>query len=94
MRKTLFSLVFILVWICVPSSAQDTDLKTLIETGKYTEAETTAKKILTKTPDAGQVRHQLAEVLAVTGRYTEAIAEFEHAAKDLEQSQVAGERPL
>jgi len=92
MRKTLFSLVFILVWICVPSSAQDTDLKTLIETGKYTEAETTAKKILTKTPENGSVRHQLGEVLAITGRYTEAIAEFEHAAKDLDKSDVPGER--
>lgn len=86
MRTTLLSLVFILAWICVPSSAQDTDIKTLIETGKYTEAETTAKKLLTKTPDAGSARHQLAEVLAITGRYTEAIAEFERAANDLENS--------
>jgi tetratricopeptide (TPR) repeat protein len=92
MRKTIFSLVFILVWICVPSSAQDTDLKNLIETGKYTEAETAAKKLLVKTPEAGSVRHQLGEVLAITGRYTEAIAEFERAAKDLEKSQVPGER--
>ncbi|HET9477760.1 MAG TPA: tetratricopeptide repeat protein, partial [Pyrinomonadaceae bacterium] len=86
MRTTLLSLIFILAWICVPSSAQDTDLKTLIETGKYTEAETTAKKLLAKTPEAGSVRHQLAEVLAITGRYTEAIAEFEHAANDLQNS--------
>jgi len=93
MRRTIWSLVFILAWICVPSSAQHTDLKTLIETGKYTEAETTAKKLLAKTPDNGSVRHQLGEALAATGRYTEAIAEFERAANDLEKSNnVPGER--
>ena len=76
-----------------PSSAQEQDaVRAYIETGKYTEAETTAKKLLTKTPDAGSVRHQLGEVLAITGRYTEAIAEFERAAKDLEKSNVPGER--
>ncbi|HSD47365.1 MAG TPA: tetratricopeptide repeat protein, partial [Pyrinomonadaceae bacterium] len=63
-------------------SAQNTDLKNLIETGKYTEAEAAAKKLLAKTPNDAIVRHQLAEVLAITGRYTEAIAEFERAAKD------------
>lgn len=92
MHTTIFSLVFVLAWICVPSSAQDTDLKTLIESGKYTEAEAAAKKQLAKTPDTGSVRHQLGEVLAITGRYTEAIAEFERAAKDLEKSQIPGER--
>jgi tetratricopeptide (TPR) repeat protein len=87
MRITLFSLVLILAWICVPpSSAQDTDLKTLIETGKYTEAETTARKLLTKTPADGRARHQLAETLAITGRYADAITEFERAATDLEKA--------
>ena len=83
MRKTILVFVFILAWICGGHvSAQNTDLKNLIETGKYTEAEATAKKLLAKTPNDAIVRHQLAEVLAITGRYTEAIAEFERAAKD------------
>ena len=69
-----------------PSAAQNTDLKTLVETGKYTEAEAAAKRLLAKTPDDGNARHQLAEVLATTGRYTEAIAEFERAATDLQKS--------
>ncbi len=86
MRTTIFILVLILAWICVPSAAQNTDLKTLIETGKYTEAETTAKKILTRTPEDGRVRHQLAEVLAITGRYADAITEWERAAADLEKT--------
>ena len=76
-----------------PSSiAQTEDLRALIETGKYTEAETTAQKLLARTPENGSVRHQLGEVLAITGRYTEAIAEFDRAAKDLDKSQVPGER--
>ena len=65
--------VFILVWICVPTAAQNTDLKALIDTGRYTEAEAAARK--------SQSHHQLGEVLAITGRYAEAIAEFERAAK-------------
>ncbi len=59
-------------------------LRVYIETGRYAEAESTAKKFLTKTPDTGPVRHELGEVLAITGRYTEAIAEFEHAAANSE----------
>lgn len=84
MRTLIFSLVFILVWICVPVTAQNTDLKTLIETGRYTEAEAAARK--------SQSHHELGEILAITGRYTEAIAEFERAAKDLEKSEIPGER--
>jgi tetratricopeptide (TPR) repeat protein len=86
MRTTLFSFVFILVWICVPAAAQDTDLRILIDTGKYSEAESTARKVLAKTPDSGSVRQQLAEVLALTGRYADAITEFERAAADLEKT--------
>ena len=82
MRRKLLLSLFIFALICGPSSAQNTDLKTLVETGKYAEAEATAKKLLAKTPNDAIVRHQLAEVLAITGRYTEAIAEFERAAKD------------
>jgi predicted Zn-dependent protease len=80
-RKTLLSSV-VFVLICGQVSAQNTDLKNLIETGKYTEAEAAAKKLLVKTPNDASVRHQLGEVLAITGRYPEAIAEFERAAKD------------
>jgi len=65
--------VFILALICVSSAAQNTDLKGLIDTGRYPEAEAAARK--------SQSHHQLAEVLAITGRYTEAITEFELAAK-------------
>jgi tetratricopeptide (TPR) repeat protein len=62
--------------------AQKALLRVYIETGRYAEAEATAKRFLLKTPDAGSVRHELAETLAITGRYTEAIAEFERAAAD------------
>jgi tetratricopeptide (TPR) repeat protein len=86
MRLTIFSFVLILAWICVPSAAQDTDLKSLIETGKYSEAESTAKKVLAKSPENGAARHQLAEALAATGRYADAITEFDRAATDLEKA--------
>ena len=86
MRATLLILVLVFAWICVPSAAQNTDLRTFIETGKYLEAETTAKKLLITTPNDGRVRHQLAEALAQTGRYADAIAEFERAATDLEKA--------
>jgi len=68
----------------VLAQAPDTEraqLRAYIETGRYIEAEATAKKFLLKTPDNGAVRHELAETLALTGRYTEAITEFERAAK-------------
>jgi tetratricopeptide (TPR) repeat protein len=68
--------------MCPSASAQEVTLKALVDTGKYAEAEATAKKLLAKTPNDAVVRHQLGEVLAITGRYTEAIAEFERAAKD------------
>jgi tetratricopeptide (TPR) repeat protein len=66
--------------------AQRALLRVYIETGRYTEAEATAKRFLQKTPDAGIVRHQLAEALAATGKHTEAIAEFERAAADSEKA--------
>ena len=72
--RNKFIPVFILALICVPSYAQNTDLKTLIETGHYTEAEAAARK--------SGARRELAEVLAITGRYAEAIKEFEQAAKE------------
>ena len=55
--------------------AQRALLRVYIETGRYAEAEATAKRFLLKTPDNGSVRQELAESLAITGRYTEAIAE-------------------
>ena len=61
-------------------------LRAYIETGRYLDAETSAKKFLIKTPAAAAVRHELAEVFATTGRYTEAIAEFERASADAGKS--------
>ena len=66
--------------------AQKALLRVYIETGRYSEAEATAKRFLTKTPDAGSVRHELGEILAITGKHTEAIAEFERAASDAEKA--------
>ncbi|HSE17339.1 MAG TPA: tetratricopeptide repeat protein, partial [Pyrinomonadaceae bacterium] len=83
--------VLLLLAICISALAQNApddaaaqraQLRGYIETGRYTEAETAAKKILVKTPDNGAVRHELAEILTRTGRYTEAITEFERAAAD------------
>ena len=76
---------FVLSLFSLSAFAQTPDPKELrvyLETGRYTEAETTAKRLLQKSPDAGAVRYELAEALAASGRYTEAIAEFEHAAAD------------
>jgi cellulose synthase operon protein C len=73
----------ILFLSAVLAQAPDTEraqLRANIETGRYTEAEATAKRLLLKTPDNAAVRHELAETLALTGRYTEAITEFERAA--------------
>src|SRR5690349_1381336 len=79
----VFAKIFLLstVFAQAPNTEQ-AQLRAYIETGRYTEAEATAKKFLLKTPDNGPVRHELAEVLARTGRYTEAITEFERAAED------------
>jgi tetratricopeptide (TPR) repeat protein len=67
-------------------------LRAYIETGRYTEAEAAAKKFLLKTPDNGAVRHELAETLALTGRYTEAITEFERAAADSAKTDNIGDK--
>jgi tetratricopeptide (TPR) repeat protein len=61
-------------------------LRAFIETGKYLDAEISATKFLLKTPEAGIVRHKLAEVLTLTGRQREAITEFERAIADLEKA--------
>src|SRR6185369_8858229 len=74
--------ILFLFTVCLFAQTPDTpaQLREYIETGRYTEAEAAAKKLLLKTPDNGAVRHELAETLALTGRYTEAITEFERAA--------------
>jgi tetratricopeptide (TPR) repeat protein len=74
------------------AEAQRGQLEVFIETGRYAEAEAAAKKFLLKFPEAGRVRHELGEVLALTGRYTEAIAEFERAATDREKSKTPGDK--
>ncbi|MEJ7616403.1 MAG: tetratricopeptide repeat protein [Pyrinomonadaceae bacterium] len=53
------------------------------ETGRDQEAEASAVKFLLKKPDAYRVRHALGEIYAMTGRYAQAVAEFERAAKGL-----------
>lgn len=74
---------FLLLLCALPAFAQTpAQLRVYLDTGRYTELETTAKRLLQKSPDAGAVRHELAEALAATGRYTEAVAEFERAAAD------------
>jgi tetratricopeptide (TPR) repeat protein len=70
---TVLVSIFFVALIRVPAYSQNADLRTLIDTGHYTEAEAAARK--------SQSHHELAEVLAITGRYPEAIAEFEQAAK-------------
>src|SRR2546423_939654 len=57
-------------------------LRLYLETGRYSEAETAAKKFLAKTPEAAGVRHEFGEALALTGGYNEAITEFERSAAD------------
>jgi tetratricopeptide (TPR) repeat protein len=61
-------------------------LRAYIETGRYAEAEGSAKKFLLKNSNAGLVQHQLAEVYSQTGRYAEAVAELENASGNLEKT--------
>ena len=67
-------------------TAEKNLLHAFIETGRYVDAESSAKKFLLKVPDAGAVRHQLGLVFALTGRYAEAITEFERATVDLQKA--------
>ncbi len=64
-------------------------LRAYMETGRYAEVESSARKFLTQTPNACGVRHMLAESLTATGRYSEAVGEFERAAKDLTTAKAA-----
>ena len=61
-------------------------LQAFLETGRYADAEASARKFLQKVANAGPIRHELAELLALTGRYTEAIAEFERASNESQAS--------
>ena len=72
--------------------AQRALLRVFIETGRYAEAEATAKRFLQKSPDSGSVRHELAETLATTGHYTEAITELERAAADSAKANATGDK--
>ena len=63
------------------ADAEENLLRAYLETGRYVDAEASAKKFLAKKQAAG-VRHQLGEVFASTGRYPEAIAEFERASTE------------
>jgi len=67
-------------------------LRVYIETGRYLEAEAAAKKFLAKTPETAGVRLELGEALAITGRYTEALAEFERAATDANKSDASADK--
>ena len=78
----VLSLLALISFSALAQSDQRAQLRAFIDTGRYMEAEATAKRFLQKTPDAGPVRHELAEIYAITGRHTEAIAEFERAAAD------------
>jgi tetratricopeptide (TPR) repeat protein len=64
------------------ADAQKGLLQAYLETGQYAEAEREAKKFLGstgRTGQTGQTNLLLGEVYAATGRYSEAIAEFEKA---------------
>src|SRR6185436_8687399 len=52
-------------------------LRVYLETGKYLEAESAARKFLIKNPQASIVRHELGEALSANGRNAEAAIEFE-----------------
>jgi tetratricopeptide (TPR) repeat protein len=61
--------------------AQKGLLQAYLETGQYAEGERDAKKFLAARENEAQSRVMLGEVYAITGRYNEAIAEFEKAAQ-------------
>jgi tetratricopeptide (TPR) repeat protein len=75
-------LLFVVFNVLAQTPEPRAQLRDYIETGRYAEAEAIAKRFLQKSPDAGPVRHELAEIYAITGRHNEAIAEFERAAAD------------
>ncbi|HJQ26374.1 MAG TPA: tetratricopeptide repeat protein [Blastocatellia bacterium] len=54
----------------------------LVETGDYAQVESKAKEFLNARPADAALRLALSEVRYQTGRYSEAVAEFERAARD------------
>jgi len=58
-------------------------LRAFLGTGRYAQAESSAKGFLAKHANASRVRHQLGEVYAATGRYSEAAGEFERVGREL-----------
>lgn len=63
------------------SEAQLLLLRALMETGEYVAAEKRVKEFLVKQPNQPQLRTALGDVFFETGRYVEAAAEFDRAAK-------------
>lgn len=60
-------------------SAQRGILRAFLETGRYREGEEWANKIINAHPEVADARQGRAEIFAATGRYAEAISEFEKA---------------
>ncbi|MFN0087002.1 MAG: tetratricopeptide repeat protein [Blastocatellia bacterium] len=65
--------------------AQKGLLRAWLETGQYKEAEREARRFAAVPRNEAQSRLMLGEALAATGRYAEAIAEFERAARAAEK---------
>lgn len=61
-------------------------MRAYLETGRYKEAEDIGAKALSKNNARPRVKHLLGEIYASTGRYAQAVAEFEGAAKLLAAS--------
>jgi len=73
--------------------AQKGLLTAYLETGQYKEAERDARKFAAAPENEAQLRVMLGEVLTTTGRYAEAIAEFDRAAKAAEQKKPKKKKP-
>src|SRR5262245_39156436 len=79
-RAQRFFLFFVFFVVLSTSlQAQDLDLKAYLETGQYAEVERRAKDCLRVKRNEAQTRLVLGEVYAITGRYKEALTEFEKA---------------
>src|SRR5262245_26961055 len=76
-RFFLFFVFFVVLSTSLQAQAQD--LKSYLETGQYTEAERRDKDFLGFKENEAQTRLVLGEVYAITGRYKEALTEFEKA---------------
>ncbi len=79
--------------------AQKGLLTAYLETGLYAEAERDAKKFIGTRGNEAQSRLMLGEVYAITGRYNEAIAEFEKASRIVQKlpqkpDEKSGQEPI